>query len=317
MQQSSQQLVQSLKQEREAAKAQLAEKTAEMRGVVDSNLALKQELGKLQEAAKEAADAESKRKAECETLIAQIGKLNAQAAADAAAGKAREGALAAQVASARETAAQVLHALQTLQTGFQQLVATGVFQSGDAQWNVRNVSGAANFAIRQLLELSQGGEANVGQGRAFHVAGRARVAGGDGGFANAGVGGVGGAAGVSVSSSVSSATSSIDSSTTSSFSSSTTSSVNPSTSSTTSSTTPATTPSPGAHPSAAAGAVAATDACRPSAADSLEDARDAHVPLFQGESGHSQPESEEEPQKSIALRYASCRDEETETITCL
>ena len=64
VQQSSQQLVQSLKQELEATKTQVAEKTAELRGLVDANLALKQELGKLQEAAKEAAEAEGKRKAE-------------------------------------------------------------------------------------------------------------------------------------------------------------------------------------------------------------------------------------------------------------
>lgn len=136
-------------------KTQVAEKTTELRGLVDSNLSLKQELGKQQEAAKEAAEAESKRKAECETLIAQIGKLNSQASAEAEAVKAREAKLSSGLVSARETVDQVVHALQTLQTGFQQLVSNRAFQSGDLQWNVRNVSGAANYAINQLVELNQ------------------------------------------------------------------------------------------------------------------------------------------------------------------
>ena len=163
VQQSSQQLVQSLKQELEATKTQVAEKTAELRGLVDANLALKQELGKLQEAATEAAEAEGKRKAECETLIAQIGKLNSQAAAEAEPAKGREENLMIALGAARETAEKVVHALQTLQTEFQQLVSSGAFQSGPLQWNVRNVSGAANFAINQLVELSQLVGSSVGQ----------------------------------------------------------------------------------------------------------------------------------------------------------
>ena len=163
VQQSSQQLVQSLKQELEATKTQVAEKTAELRGLVDANLALKQELGKLQEAAKEAAEAEGKRKAECETLIAQIGKLNSQAAAEAETAKGREENLTIALGAARETAEKVVHALQTLQTGFQQLVSSGAFQSGPLQWNVRNVSGAANFAINQLVELSKSVGTSVGK----------------------------------------------------------------------------------------------------------------------------------------------------------
>lgn len=163
VQQSSQQLVQSLKQELEATKTQVAEKTAELRGLVDANLALKQELGKLQEAAKEAAEAEGKRKAECETLIAQIGKLNSQAAAEAETAKGREENLTIALGAARETVEKVVHALQTLQTGFQQLVSSGAFQSGPLQWNVRNVSGAANFAINQLVELSKSVGTSVGK----------------------------------------------------------------------------------------------------------------------------------------------------------
>ena len=155
VQQSSQQLVQSLKQELEATKTQVAEQTA--------NLALKQELGKLQEAAKEAAEAEGKRKAECETLIAQIGKLNSQAAAEAETAKGREENLMIALGAARETAEKVVHALQTLQTGFQQLVSSGAFQSGPLQWNVRNVSGEANFAINQLVELSKSVGTSVGK----------------------------------------------------------------------------------------------------------------------------------------------------------
>ncbi|KAK8799831.1 hypothetical protein WA588_002654 [Blastocystis sp. NMH] len=166
VQQSSQQLVQSLKQELEATKTQVAEKTAELRGLVDANLALKQELGKLQEAAKEAAEAEGKRKAECETLIAQIGKLNSQAAAEAETAKGREENLTIALGAARETAEKVVHALQTLQTGFQQLVSSGAFQSGPLQWNVRNVSGAANFAINQLVELSKSVGTSLEEGAA-------------------------------------------------------------------------------------------------------------------------------------------------------
>lgn len=146
-------------------KTQMAEKTSELRGLVDSNLSLKQELGKQQEAAKEAAEAESKRKAECETLIAQIGKLNSQATAEAEAVKAREAKLTSGLTSVRETVDQVVHALQTLQTGFQQLVSGGVFQNGDLQWNVRNVSGAANYAINQLLELNKSVGMSVGERR--------------------------------------------------------------------------------------------------------------------------------------------------------
>ena len=65
----------------------------------------------------------------------------------------------------RETVDQVVHALQTLQTGFQQLVSGGVFQNGDLQWNVRNVSGAANYAINQLLELNKSVGMSVGERR--------------------------------------------------------------------------------------------------------------------------------------------------------
>ena len=128
VQQSSQQLVQSLKQELEATKTQVAEKTAE-----------------------------------CETLIAQIGKLNSQAAAEAETAKGREENLTIALGAARETVEKVVHALQTLQTGFQQLVSSGAFQSGPLQWNVRNVSGAANFAINQLVELSKSVGTSVGK----------------------------------------------------------------------------------------------------------------------------------------------------------
>ena len=107
--------------------------------------------------------AEGKRKAECETLIAQIGKLNSQAAAEAETAKGREENLTIALGAARETVEKVVHALQTLQTGFQQLVSSGAFQSGPLQWNVRNVSGAANFAINQLVELSKSVGTSVGK----------------------------------------------------------------------------------------------------------------------------------------------------------
>lgn len=152
VQQSSQQLVQSLKQELEATKTQVAEKTAELRGLVDANLALKQELGKLQEAAKEAAEAEGKRKAECETLIAQIGKLNSQAAAEAEAAKGREANLTIALGAARETAEKVVPCIAD--------AADGVSAAG-VEWSLPERPAAVERAQRkrsgQLRDQPAGG----------------------------------------------------------------------------------------------------------------------------------------------------------------
>lgn len=162
VQQSSQQLVQSLRLEVDTLKKQTEEQKNKVRELVDANLELKSELTKEQDNYRQVSEAEAKRKAECETLIAQIGKLNAQATKETEIVKSREGRVSASIATALTTTERVIHAVQSIQSDFQQLMASGVLQAGNLQWNVRNINGAVNFVIGQLNELTRCLEGGVG-----------------------------------------------------------------------------------------------------------------------------------------------------------
>ncbi|KAK8807714.1 hypothetical protein WA171_000663 [Blastocystis sp. BT1] len=162
VQQSSQQLTQSLRLEVDVWKKQTGEQETKLRELVDANLELKSELTKEQENRRHVTEAEAKRKSECETLIAQIGNLNAQAVKEMELVKSREGSVSTSIATALTTTERVTHAVQSIQSDFQQLMAGGVLQAGNYEWSVRNITGAVNFVIGQLSELTRSLEGGVG-----------------------------------------------------------------------------------------------------------------------------------------------------------
>ena len=122
VQQSSQQLTQSLRLEVDVWKKQTGEQETKLRELVDANLELKSELTKEQENRRHVTEAEAKRKSECETLIAQIGNLNAQAVKEMELVKSREGSVSTSIATALTTTERVTHAVQSIQSDFQQLM---------------------------------------------------------------------------------------------------------------------------------------------------------------------------------------------------
>ena len=130
----------------------------EVHQLIDDNLQLKQQLTKLEEQYKEVKERESKRSAECETLIVQIGKLNEQLTAALSEISKLTSRMAMMSTGTNEMSESVLKALESIQKGLadleqQQYQGQRNINAVDGRWIMQNVIGAANFAYAKIEEF--------------------------------------------------------------------------------------------------------------------------------------------------------------------